>query len=212
MSSRQSRRQAPVWQQRDDGYYVQVPGDGTLYYVGVDGQKYQVPKVYDMTGLLEPSRRNALQQYLMSRLFYDNHDQLVEFTTATVITDLHYSSSTDPNGQAGPHFGVQLTNPTLRNDDGRSHLLHFRPNAPEHSFFYTKSMSRKQVAKGQDQKALYRHQNKGNDKDKRGPPGGGARAEEQTALEPSFSTSCIYYSPDNFLVSTRYRIPQTAPR
>lgn len=88
---------------------------------------------------------------------------------------MHKSGSTDPNSAAGPHRTVQLTNSALDNA-GRTHLLHFRPESVENSFFYVDSMSRQEVERLQAKRFAARYKkNKGN-KDKKDPPGGGAGA------------------------------------
>ncbi|RYP56991.1 hypothetical protein DL769_009767 [Monosporascus sp. CRB-8-3] len=175
MSSRRGGRQQPQWQQRSDGYWEVVPGDGTLFYQGVDGQKYEVPRILDIAGALDSHDRDQLLQYLMSHVFYNEQGQLVKVTRATVTSQRHQSTSTDPNSAAGPHMAVHLTNPTLMSDGGRTHLLHFRPDDAESSYFYRTSMTRQQVESLQANRFAARHRKK-DDKDKRGRPGGGAGA------------------------------------
>lgn len=67
---------------------------------------------------------------------------------------------------------VQLTNPTLMSDSARTHLLHFRPNDPESSFFYDNSMTREQVERLQNTRFVAKYKKK-DDKDKKDPPRGG---------------------------------------
>ncbi|KAI0861763.1 hypothetical protein F4860DRAFT_513557 [Xylaria cubensis] len=174
--SDRSSRQQPEWRQRPDGYW-EIPGDGIPFYQGTDGNMHQVPRIRDMTSSLDQDESSLLLQYLMTTNFINNLGESVEFTIANVVTELHDSSSlADPYGDAGPHIGVQLTNDALWSDNGRTHMLHFRPTALEYSFFYKKSQNRKKVSKEQD----IRNQNRQNKKDekggKRGGPGGGAGA------------------------------------
>lgn len=84
MSGHKAGRQQPQWQQRSDGYWELVPGDGTLFYQGVDGQMYEVPRILDISGGLKSGDRDKLLQYLMSRVFYNSQGELVQVTRATV--------------------------------------------------------------------------------------------------------------------------------
>ncbi|KAI1130092.1 hypothetical protein F5Y10DRAFT_290124 [Nemania abortiva] len=178
MSPGRSGRQQLQWRERSDGFWEVVPGDGALFYRGSDGHMRQVPRIRDMTGTLDRDERNLLQQYLMTTRFTNRRGETVEFTTANVVTGLHESSSkVDPHGNAGPHFGVQLTNDALWSDDGRNHMLHFRPSAVQFSFFYDESQARRQTAQGQGSRFEARYGKKDDkDKDKRRWPGGGAGA------------------------------------
>ncbi|KAI1428683.1 hypothetical protein F5Y12DRAFT_710978 [Xylaria sp. FL1777] len=179
MPSHRSSRQQPQWHQRSDGFW-ELAGESTLFWQGEDGSMHAVPNIQDTTGRMTDTLHQQLIQYLVGTSFSNSSNQVLEFTRAIVITELHSSSSlADPNAAAGPHIGVQLTNDEMWQDHGRSHLLHFRPNAPEHSFFFTKAKVRKQVAKNQDQRSIMRNdKDHKKDKDKRGRPGGGAGASD----------------------------------
>ncbi|RYC62613.1 hypothetical protein CHU98_g3596 [Xylaria longipes] len=176
--SGQSGHQQPQWRERPDGFWEVVTGDGTLFYQQSDGHMRQVPRIRDMTGSLGSNERHLLQQYLMTTEFTNHRGETVEVTVVNVVTGLHKSSSNvDPNGNAGPHLGVQLTNDALWNDDATTYMLHFRPSAVKYSFFYNQSQSRKLVTKGQSNRYGARYDKKDDkdkDKDKRGRPGGGA--------------------------------------
>lgn len=91
---------------------------------------------------------------------------------------MHTSSSMDPNSKLGPHIDVELTNDELMEDNFRTHLLHFRPQQPETSFFYRNSMTREDVRKEQNMRFAKKAKGgkKDDKKDKKNPPGGGAGA------------------------------------
>ncbi|KAI0550673.1 hypothetical protein F4679DRAFT_594581 [Xylaria curta] len=169
-------RQQPEWRQKPNGYWEQVPGDGTDFYQRADGTMRRVPRIRDTTSSLDQDESALLLQYLLTTDFINYRGERVEFTIAHVQTELHESTSNvDPHRDAGPHVGVQLTNDALWSDEGRSHMLHFRPGAVRYSFFYNKSQTRKQTAKGQDKRNEARQQKKDRG-GKRGGPGGGAGA------------------------------------
>ncbi|KAI1275829.1 hypothetical protein F5Y07DRAFT_159790 [Xylaria sp. FL0933] len=174
MSSSRGGHQQSRWQQCSDGYWKIVPGDETRYYRGVNGQMYQVPRILDMTGTSTETQRTKLLQYLMTHLLSNNRGELVEVTRATITEALHQSTSRDPYGSADAHMSVQLTNAALLGDNGRSHMLHFRPENPEYSFFYDTAISREEVTGLQGKRYLDRF--KKDDKGRKDGRGGGAGA------------------------------------
>ncbi|KAI0432300.1 hypothetical protein F5Y09DRAFT_353778 [Xylaria sp. FL1042] len=176
MSSRRSGHQQPQWVPHSDGFWRLVPGDDeTRYYRRVDGQMHQVPRILDTTASSNIEHREKLLQYLIATSFYNNLGELVEVTRAIITTPLHFSGCKDPNAAAGPHMGVQLTNATLINDSGKTHLLHFRPHNPDSSYFYNRAITREQVAGLQAQRYINRFIRK-DDKDRKGGSGGGDEA------------------------------------
>ncbi|KAH9883512.1 hypothetical protein F4778DRAFT_633177 [Xylariomycetidae sp. FL2044] len=148
------------------------------YYRGVDGQLYEIPSISDTTGRLTPQQRQELFQYLTGHILHNDQGQVIQVTRAIVTEPLHTSKSSDPNAAAGQHMSVQLTNPTLTANNGSSHLLHFRPQSPEHSFLYARAVDRAGVNKLQGKRLMGRYdaKKKKDDKDKKPPPGGGSGA------------------------------------
>lgn len=84
MAPTKGGQQQPQWQQRSDGYWELVPGDGTRYYQGADGEMYQVPQIIDLSGGLQQANRDRLLQYLISHTFHDSQGNVVQVTRATV--------------------------------------------------------------------------------------------------------------------------------
>lgn len=84
---------------------------------------------------------------------------------------------------------VQLTNPTLMSDNGRTHLLHFRSGNPQSSFFLENSKTRQQVEKMQGTRFADKYKKKKDDKDKKGPPGGGSGASSSSSKKGGGSKS-----------------------
>ncbi|KAI1735359.1 hypothetical protein F4680DRAFT_453047 [Xylaria scruposa] len=170
-------RQQPEWRQKPNGYWEKVPGDGTDFYREADGHMRQVPRIRDMVSVLNEDETALLLQYLLTTNFTNHRGERVEFTKADVIDDLHESTSkVDPHSDAGPHYGVRLTNDALWDDNGRSHMLHFRPTAVRYSFFYNKSSPRQKVSATQNKRNEHRYNKKNDRGGKRGGPGGGAGA------------------------------------
>ncbi|KAI0525945.1 hypothetical protein F5B22DRAFT_642102 [Xylaria bambusicola] len=167
--------QQPQWQERPDGYWELIPGDGILYYRGVDERLYRVPRIMDLIGQAGPDIRDQIAHYIMNNIFYNNLGEIVEITGATVTEPVHISNSIDPYSSYGPHWTVQLTNSTLWNNGGRTHLLHFRPQNINYCYFFNRSIIRKGVEKLQGRRLLNRYRKK-DGRDPKGGPGGGAGA------------------------------------
>lgn len=72
-----------------DGYYYMVPGDGTPYYYGSDGNWHPVIHIQDTTGAFnEVANHAAIFLNLMmqhNNSFRNDAGELVEFTRAIVV-------------------------------------------------------------------------------------------------------------------------------
>lgn len=167
----------------EDGYYYQERGDRTPYFFGSDDLFHPLIQIQDTTGTLrhKPEVVNTFLGLMIqhNNSFTNYAGEVVEFTRAIVITELHKSTATgDPYSNLGvPHFGIQLTNDSLFAQDGSTHLYHFRPDQPELSTFYDEAQTRTEVTKQQNKRYAMRH-GKGNKKD---PPGGGAGASSRSS-------------------------------
>jgi hypothetical protein len=67
---------------------------------------------------------------------------------------------------------VQLSNTTLQNADGSSHLLHFRPSDGNNQYYYRTAMTRTQITQLQSKRNANRHRTKKSDKDNKKGGGG----------------------------------------
>ncbi|KPM40854.1 hypothetical protein AK830_g5681 [Neonectria ditissima] len=166
--SRRVTQPEMVWR---DGFYY-IPGDDTPYWLGRD-QRYHCPiRVQDTTGAFstfgyEPntrtnttSPRDLFLQYMFEHdnSFRNARGELVEFTRAIVVTIEHDSTAaSDPNRMFGPHWGIQLTNDDLWQNDGSTHMMHFRTHDSDRSYIYPSAVTRTQVAVMQNSRVSWRY-------------------------------------------------------
>ncbi|KAK3329240.1 hypothetical protein B0H66DRAFT_609971 [Apodospora peruviana] len=160
------------------------PGDfenarepGVPWFRGSDGHYRRVINIRGI-GRMEAAHQQQFRDYLRrnNNSFMNRQGLMVEFTEVNVTEELHNSTApSDPHsGTNIRHYGVILTNATLR-DQGRSHLLHYRPAPNEHySHFYPAPMDeRTKIKKQAERKAAKDRRDRPGPRDPRGGGRGG---------------------------------------